>query len=122
MKLATGIDLVEIERMQQTLARHGERFLRRVYTPAELADCGTNTASLAARWAAKEAAAKALGTGIGAAGWQEIEVCRGPQRQPVLRLHGAAARLAEAQGLHTWSVSLSHTQHYAVAVVVAAGE
>ena len=90
MKLATGVDLIEIERIRDTIARHGERFLQRIYTPQELAQVGKNTASLAARFAAKEAVAKALGTGIGLVRWQEIEILHGPQREPELRLHGAA--------------------------------
>jgi holo-[acyl-carrier protein] synthase len=119
--LRTGVDLVEIERLESTLARHGARFLQRVFTPQELAEVGENHASLAARFAAKEAVAKALGTGIGPVAWREIEVLRGPARQPVLHLHGAAERLAQELGLQTWSVSLSHSQAHAIAVVVAAG-
>ncbi|MEW5868026.1 MAG: holo-ACP synthase [Chloroflexota bacterium] len=122
MKLASGVDLLEIERMQTAIVRHGEHFLQRVFTPAELAEVGANPASLAARFAAKEAVAKALGTGIGPVSWQEVEVLRGPARQPVLHLHGSAARLAAEQGLTLWSISLSHTQAHALAQVVALGE
>ena len=121
MSLACGVDLVDIERFEGTVQRHGERFLRRVFTDQELSDAAESPASLAARFAAKEAVSKALGTGIGAVGWCEIEVLRGPARQPVILLHGAAARLAEEQGLHTWSLSLSHTHTHAVAMVVAQG-
>ncbi len=119
--LRTGIDLVDIERMRLMLERHGERFLRRVFTPQELADAGDRPSSLAARFAAKEAVSKALGTGIGLVAWQEIEVLRGPSREPRLVLHGAALELAENQGLTSWALSLSHTEHYAVAQVVAMG-
>ncbi len=119
--LRTGIDLVDIERMRLMLERHGERFLRRVFTPQELSDAGDRPSSLAARFAAKEAVSKALGTGIGAVAWQEIEVLSTPSREPRLALHGAAQRLAEEQGLSTWALSLSHTEHYAVAQVVAMG-
>jgi holo-[acyl-carrier protein] synthase len=122
MKLATGVDLVEIGRIQETIERYGERFLERIYTPQELSKVGKNTASLAARFAAKEAVAKALGTGIGAVRWQEIEVLQGPDREPLLRLHGAARQRADALGLNTWSVSLSHTSTHAIAMVVATGE
>ena len=121
MKLATGVDLVEIGRLGETIERHGERFLGRVYTPAELDLVGSNLASLAARFAAKEAVAKALGTGIGEVRWQEIEVLHGPERQPALELHGAAKALANSLGLHTWSLSLSHTHTHAIAMVVALG-
>jgi len=119
MALATGIDLIEIERFQATLQRYGERFLNRVYTPGELDEVRDNPASLAARFAAKEAVSKALGTGIGPIRWQEIEILRGPARQPVLHLHGAAAQVAAELNLTTWSVSLSHTAAHAIAVVVA---
>jgi holo-[acyl-carrier protein] synthase len=122
MKLATGIDLIEIQRLEASIARFGERFLQRVFTAGELAEVGSNTASLAARFAAKEAVAKALGCGIGLVSWREIEVRRGPASQPELRLHGCAASLAADQGLTKWSLSLSHNQSTAVAVVVAFGE
>jgi holo-[acyl-carrier protein] synthase len=121
MKLATGVDLVEIERIQDTIERYGERFLRRIYTPRELSQVGGNMASLAARFAAKEAVAKALGTGIGAVRWQEIEVLHGPEREPLLELHGEARQRADLLGLSSWSISLSHTSTYAIAMVVAAG-
>lgn len=119
--LRTGIDMVEIERFEAALRRHGMRFLERVFTAQELVEAGQNTASLAARFAAKEAAAKALGTGIGPITWQEIEILRGPAREPTLCLHGAAGRLAESLSLSAWSVSLSHTRTHAVAVVVLQG-
>lgn len=117
--LATGVDLIEITRLERAIERHGARFLQRVFTPAELAEVGENPASLAARFAAKEAVAKALGTGIGAITWQEIEVLRGPSREPDLRLSGAAARLANESRLRHWSLSLSHTHTHAIAMVVA---
>jgi holo-[acyl-carrier protein] synthase len=121
LKLASGTDLIEIERLQSAIERHGNRLLNRVFTAQELEETGGNPASLAARFAAKEAVAKALGTGIGLVAWQEIEVCRGPARQPVLRLHGAARKLADDLELYTWSISLSHTHLYAIAVAVAIG-
>ena len=122
MKLATGIDLIEIQRLEASIARFGERFLQRVFTAGELAEVGSNAASLAARFAAKEAAAKALGCGIGVVGWREIEVRRGPACQPELHLHGCAADMAADLGLTAWNVSLSHNQTTAVAVVIAFGE
>ena len=121
MVLSNGVDLVEIERFQAAIQRHGERFLQRVFTDHELEEVGHNLASLAARFAAKEAVSKALGTGIGPIAWREIEVLRGDARQPVLHLHGQAAHRAEMLGLSTWSLSLSHTQHYAIAMVVGMG-
>ena len=77
--------------------------------------------SLAARFAAKEAVSKALGTGIGRVAWREIEILRGPARQPVLVLSGEAQLLAQQLGLDQWTVSLSHTQGHAIALVVAIG-
>ena len=117
--LYTGIDLVEIERLQGAILRHGKRFLERIYTQRELAEVGDNPASLAARFAAKEAVAKALVCGIGPVGWREIEILRGPSGQPILHLHGAAADLAARQNLGSWSVSLSHTRNHAIALAVA---
>lgn len=120
--LATGIDLLEIARMQEALARHGERLLQRIFTPTEQVEAGKNAASLAARFAAKEAVAKALGTGIGPVSWQEIEIRRGPANRPELHLYGTAQQRANELGLTNWAISLSHTQAYALASVVACGK
>jgi holo-[acyl-carrier protein] synthase len=89
-----------------------------VYTERELTYCHGRVSSLAARWAAKEATAKALGTGIGDVSWQEIEIISQANQQPAIQLHGAAAALAEQLGLSGFAVSLSHTKDYAVAFVV----
>jgi len=118
-RLATGVDLIEIQRVANVIDRFGARFLERVFTPKELAEVGGNVTSLAARFAAKESVAKALGTGIGEIRWQEIEIIRGPAREPTLYLHGAAKQLARVQSLQTWSISLSHTHTHAIALVVA---
>lgn len=120
--ISSGVDLIEIERVTQAIERHGERFLNRVFTRQELAELKGNPASLAGRFAAKEAVAKALGTGIGLVAWQEIEILRGPAREPLLFLHGAAAELAAQNHLTEWTVSLSHTETLAVAAVFAVGE
>ncbi len=119
MKIATGIDLIEIERVENAIRRHGQRFLERIFTAQELAEVGDKPASLAARFAAKEAVSKALGTGIGLVCWQEIEILHGPALQPLLQLHGEADRIAAELGLNNWSISLSHTHTHAVAVAVA---
>lgn len=116
--LSVGVDLVEIRRIAALVARHGERFTGRVFTPGEVADCGGRAESLAARWAAKEAVAKALGTGIGAVGWQEIEVVRGESGCPAVQLHGRAATLAAERGLARWALSLAHDGGLALAFVV----
>ena len=122
MNLRSGVDLIEIERVQEAIRRHGDRFLNRIFTPLELAEVLDNSASLAVRFAAKEAVAKALGTGIGVVCWQDIEIRRGPERQPELHLHGAAAQMAQDLGLVHWSISLSHTQNIAIAMAVGTGE
>lgn len=117
--LLTGVDLIEVDRLQRVINRHGDRFLRRVYTERELQQLDGNLASLAARFAAKEAVAKALGTGIGDLSWLEIEILRGERKEPVLVLHGAAEKLAKKKGAKRWSLSISHTQQHALAFVVA---
>jgi len=119
--VASGIDLIEIERLQKAFERYGMRLLSRIFTAQEIAEVGDSMASLAARFAAKEAVAKALETGIGEVGWLEIEILRGPNRQPMLSLHGAAARLAAEKGLRHWSISLSHSLTTAIALAVATG-
>ncbi len=106
MKLATGVDLIETQRIQDAIQRHGQRFLKRVFTPAEIDLCQGRPESLAARFAAKEAAAKALGTGIGDISWQEVEVLNDEQKAPLLLLSGAAAPRARLLGLTTWSCSV----------------
>lgn len=122
MNLRTGVDLIELERIEGVIRRYGSRFLGRVFTPQEIEEVGEHIDSLAVRFAAKEAVAKALGTGIGDVGWHEIEVVRGPTRQPHLHLSGRAASLAAELGLETWSLSLTHNQSQAIALVVAIGD
>jgi len=117
--LAVGVDLVEIRRVAALAERYGERFMRRVFTAAELADCGDRAESLAARWAAKEAVVKALGTGFGPVSFPEIELLKECTGQPELRLSGKARALAEARGLYSWVVSVSHDGGFAIAFVVA---
>ena len=119
--LASGVDIVEISRIQTTLEQHGDRFLRRVYTDGELAYADGRLSALAARWAAKEATAKALGTGIGQVSFQEIEVVCDGLGKPELVLHGEAAQLAARLHLDRFALSLSHAADYAVAFVVAQG-
>jgi len=118
--IRSGVDIIEIERVARAIDRHGARFYSRFFTEREVAESRRQAAALAARFAAKEAVAKALGTGIGPVRWTEIEIVSGAQRQPELRLHGAAARLAGELGLTDWAVSLSHTHQHAVAFAVAA--
>jgi holo-[acyl-carrier protein] synthase len=117
--IRSGIDILEVDRVDRAILRHGQRFFERFFTSQELIDCRGHTPALAARLAGKEAVAKALGTGIGRVGWKDIEIVSGPRREPVLRLHGEAKREAEAMGLTLWSVSLSDTHEHAIAVAVA---
>ncbi len=121
MKLATGVDLIEIARIEEVVARHGKHYLERIYTPAELEYCGKRAESLAGRFAAKEAVAKALGCGIGDVNWKEIEILGDEQNAPYLTLTGVAQQKAKERGLETWSVSISHSQSHSVALVVAIG-
>ena len=122
MILGTGIDMVEIGRIERAVERYGKRFLDRVYTGAEQAYClGKRQAgeSLAARFAAKEAGAKALGTGISyGVNWREIEVVREASGRPTVRFHGRAAQIAERLGVARAALSITHTGELALASVV----
>ncbi len=123
MVLGIGTDLTEIERIQKSIDRFGDRFLHRVFTEAEIAYCRRkrySAESFAARFAAKEAGAKALGTGISRGiTWLEIEVRREPGQRPTLHWSGRAAELAAAMGVKKVSLSLTHSRDLAMAVVVA---
>lgn len=119
MTPVVGVDLIEVERMAEGVARHGMRFCDRFFTAREQEQCGGRATSLAGRFAVKEAVAKALGTGIGDVGWKEIEIVNDERGRPVLALHGAAARLAAERGLGEWAISLSHTATHAVGVAMA---
>ena len=120
--LATGVDLIEIERVRRGLARYGARFADRFFTAREQAQCAGRVASLAGRFAVKEAVGKALGTGIGDVGWKDIEVLNDDRGRPHLTLHNAAERLAAERGLNQWAISLSHTATHAVGLAVAQAE
>jgi holo-[acyl-carrier protein] synthase len=114
-RIEVGLDLVEIDRIKRILERHGDRFLARVYTEREIQDSDGRTESLAARFAAKEAVMKALGTG--AMDFREIEVYRDPGERPRVRLHGRARARAEALGTQGIAVSLTHSRTTAAASV-----
>ena len=122
MILKTGIDIIEIPRIKAVLERHGERFLKRVFTVPEIFESRGRAEALAVRFAAKEAASKALGTGIGPISWQEVETLHMWSGEPYLVLYGKAKKIAEELGLSVWAVSLSHSRENAVAVVVATGD
>jgi holo-[acyl-carrier protein] synthase len=124
MVLGLGTDLIETRRLQESIDRYGERFLERIFTTGEIAYClrkKKNAAeSFAARFAAKEAGAKALGTGISrGVSWKEFEVRREASGRPTLHLSGRAAELAEAMGVRRIQLSLTHSRELALAVVVA---
>lgn len=121
MIVRTGIDLIEIKRVNEIIARHGKRYLERIYSPLEVDLCNGRIEALAGRFAAKEAVAKALGCGIGQVSWKEIEVLSDEQNAPVLYLHGAAEQKALELGLLNWSVSISHSRDHAVSMAVAIG-
>jgi holo-[acyl-carrier protein] synthase len=122
MIIGSGIDLVEIQRIQRSMDRYGSRFLNRVYTAAEQAYCmrkRKSAESLAARFAAKEAGAKALGTGISfGVSWLEIEVVREPSGRPTLQFHGRAREIADRLGVASAALSITHTADLAMASVV----
>ncbi len=119
--IAVGVDIVEIARVGPMLERWGDRFLRRFFTPVEQMQCRGRVERMAALIAAKEAASKALGTGLKGVGWKEMEVVHARTGKPTLRLYGRAQARAEALGWATISVSLTHDGGVAVAVVVAVG-
>jgi holo-[acyl-carrier protein] synthase len=125
MLIGTGVDLIEVERIAHSIERYGERFLHRVYTDHEIAYCRgrrVSAESFAARFAAKEAGAKALGTGISrGVTWNEFQVARNPGGRPVLELRGRAALLAKELGVRAISLSLTHTVSLAMATVVMEG-
>jgi holo-[acyl-carrier protein] synthase len=122
--LTTGVDLIEIARVERALTHHGDRFLERVFTPLEILYCRGRLAELAARFAAKEAVSKALGVGVRILArdgirWKDVEVTGDERGKPVIRLHGRADERARELGLTEWAVSLSHTKEHAIAFVVA---
>jgi holo-[acyl-carrier protein] synthase len=125
MVIGIGTDLMEIARIQQSIARYGDRFLQRIFTPGEIAYCQqkkNSAESFAARFAAKEAAAKALGTGIShGVNWLEMEVTREPSGKPALVLIGRAAQRGRQIGVTRTSLSLTHSRETALAVVIMEG-
>ena len=120
--LGIGVDLVENARIEHSLERFGERFLNRVFTAGEIEYSQSMkfpARHLAARFAAKEAVSKAFGTGIGKAmGWKDIDVRRKVSGEPYVILEGGAKQLAEERKVSKISISLSHTEHYAMAAIV----
>lgn len=116
--ISVGVDIIEISRIAATVERFGDRFLKRIYTDGEIAYCRGRAPQLAARFAAKEAVMKALGTGTRGVGWQEVEVTRERTGEPGIQLHGRAAARAEKLGIDRLALSISHSREYAIASVV----
>lgn len=117
--IRTGVDIVEIDRLRIAINKYGDRFLKRIYTDDEISETRLNIASLAARFAAKEAVAKALGTGIGDVHWLDIEILNEDNGAPSLKLHGHGLVVARQLNLTNWTISLSHTNELAIAVAFA---
>ena len=123
--LGLGMDLVEIDRIEDSMKKFGDRFLKRIFHPAEVAYAETQArpaTHLAARFAAKEAASKAFGTGIGKAlPWLGIEIGRHSSGEPFLRFHAAGSELAKSRGITRALITLSHTRSHSAATVALLG-
>jgi holo-[acyl-carrier protein] synthase len=117
-RVVVGIDVIEIPRIQRSLDDFGERFLRRVYTEQERERYRNRISELAARFAAKEAISKALGTGIRGIKWREMEVLPNRRGKPIVVLHGTAAERAAVLGITDFDISLTHSRSDAMAFVV----
>jgi len=117
-KYRVGVDIIEIDRVQDVIDRWGQRFLGRIYTEAELDFCRGRVPELAVRFAGKEAVMKALGTGRRGVSWRDIEILTDRRRAPLVFLHGRARRRARKLGIGEMAISLSHSRNYAVASVV----
>ncbi|MBM2827317.1 MAG: acpS, partial [Dehalococcoidia bacterium] len=113
-----GVDIVEIQRIEEAIARWGDRFLHRVYTEREIRFCRGRVPELAARFAAKEAVMKALGTGVRGVGWRDIEVLPMRGGKPMVFLHGRAQKRSDSLGLDEMAISLTHSKDFAIASVV----
>jgi holo-[acyl-carrier protein] synthase len=123
--IGLGIDMIECERIEHSLERFGKRFMRRVFTEGEIAYCQSMkypARHFAARFAAKEAFSKAFGTGIGKAmGWRDIDVRKKESGEPFVILSGSADSLARERKINSILISLTHTNHHAVAIIVLEG-
>lgn len=122
MIVGLGTDIAEVERIEKMIRDHGDHFLERVFTPAEIAHCSGRRESaphFAGRWAAKEAVMKVLGTGFTKeVGWTDIEVLTEPSGRPAIVLHGSTRTVADRLGIGRVLVSISHTKHYATATAI----
>jgi holo-[acyl-carrier protein] synthase len=125
MIVGTGVDLAEVPRIARSIERYGDKFIRRIYTPAEIAYVerkANRFERYAARFAAKEAGMKAIGTGWRrGVTWQDFEVANLPSGKPTLRLHGVAAKFAEKLGVKNIALSITHTSELGMAHVILEG-
>lgn len=122
--LSTGVDILHIPRVEQALARYGQRFLDRCFTAPEIRSCRGFASEFAARYAAKEAVSKALGVGLRVMArngikFHDVEILPDRYGKPHVHLHGYAAERAQELGLNEWAISLTHEKEYTVAFVVA---
>ncbi|MQG16918.1 MAG: holo-[acyl-carrier-protein] synthase [SAR202 cluster bacterium] len=117
--ICTGIDIIEIDRIQDVLSQYGDRFLNKIFTPDEILYCRGRSPNLAGRFAAKEATMKALKTGARGVSWKDIEVIRASNGAPSIKLYNRALARSESLGVSSLSISFSHSRDYAVASVIA---
>jgi holo-[acyl-carrier protein] synthase len=118
VNVALGIDMIEVERIHTVFAHHGERFLKRVFTEEEIAQCHNKVQRLAGRFAAKEAISKALGTGMHGIAWHEMEVVQLVSGRPTVRLYGNAMRRAHQLGLSAFDVSIADLAQFSIAIAI----
>ncbi|HHY99206.1 MAG TPA: holo-ACP synthase [Firmicutes bacterium] len=122
MVLGIGLDIIEIPRIRELMERKGNRLIGRVFTPREAELCAGRYESFAGRFAAKEAAAKALGTGMRGISWIEVEILEDHLGKPLILLHGRARDLASSKGIRDILVSITHLKDLACAMAVATGD
>lgn len=118
VNVAVGIDIIEVDRVRKVFEKHGERFLKRVFTEQEVIQCRNKPARLAGRFAAKEAISKALGTGIHGVKWREMEIVQLRSGRPSVRLHGVAMLRAHQLGLSAFDVSIADLAQFSIAIAV----
>jgi holo-[acyl-carrier protein] synthase len=119
VNVAIGIDIIEVDRVRKVYEHHGDRFLKRVFTEAEVLQCRGKANRLAGRFAAKEAISKALGTGLHGVAWREMEVVQLRSGRPTVTLHGNAKRRAQLLGISAFDVSIADLKDFSIAVAVA---
>ena len=120
--ICTGIDIIEIDRIQNVLSQYGNRFLNKIFTPDEIQYCRGRSPNLAGRFAAKEATMKALKTGTRGVSWKDIEVIRASNGAPSIKLYNRELAWSESLGVSSLSISFSHSRDYAVASVIASSK